>query len=111
MAAQAICHNSLLDKHMGSVGLAFRVFLKTLFSADVARRVRSALDGEPLPKTSAGEESKQQSTEAKLRSPAPEPPPKRSEAITLLAALQREARLVDLVQQPLTQFTDEQIGA
>ncbi|MGI8978136.1 MAG: DUF2760 domain-containing protein [Pirellulaceae bacterium] len=37
--------------------------------------------------------------------------PFRNDAITLLAALQREARLVDLVQQPLTQFTDEQIGA
>ena len=96
---------------MGSVGLAFRVFFKTMFSADVAQRVRAVLDGEPLPKITAGEESKHQGAEAKLRSPALEPPPKRSEAITLLAALQREARLVDLVQQPLAQFTDEQIGA
>src|SRR5207244_9085601 len=38
-------------------------------------------------------------------------PPARSEAITLLAALQREARFVDLVKQPLGQFSDEQIGA
>lgn len=37
--------------------------------------------------------------------------PARSEAISLLAALQREARFVDLVQQPLAGFDDEQIGA
>ena len=87
---------------MGSVGLAFRVFFKTLFSAEVSRRVRSVLDGEPLPKITTGAESIQQPPESKTRQPLPEPPPKRSEAITLLAALQREARLVDLVQQPLT---------
>ena len=45
-----ICRNSFLDKHMGSVGLAFRVFFKTMFSAEVAQQVRSVLDGEPLPK-------------------------------------------------------------
>ncbi|MEX2173764.1 MAG: DUF2760 domain-containing protein [Pirellulaceae bacterium] len=31
--------------------------------------------------------------------------------MTLLAALQREARLVDLIQEPLETYTDEQIGA
>ncbi len=35
----------------------------------------------------------------------------RSAAITLLATLQREARLVDLVMEPLEEYTDEQIGA
>jgi hypothetical protein len=96
---------------MGNVGLAFRVFFKTMFSAEVAQRVRSVLDGQPLPKITAGEESQQGGGESKVRPTVPEPPPKRSEAITLLAALQREARLVDLVQQPLTQFSDEQVGA
>ncbi len=96
---------------MGSVGLAFRVFFKTLFSADVSHRVRSVLEDEPLPKITAGEESKQAASDPKMQKPVPQTPPKRSDAITLLAALQREARLVDLVQQPLAQFTDEQIGA
>jgi hypothetical protein len=96
---------------MGSVGLAFRVFFKTMFSAEVAGRIRSALDGEPLPKITTGDKLKQQQPDAKLRTTQAEPPPKRSDAITLLSALQREARLVDLVQQPLAQFTDEQIGA
>jgi hypothetical protein len=38
-------------------------------------------------------------------------PPARSDAITLLAALQREARFVDFIQEPLTGYTDAQIGA
>ena len=96
---------------MGSIGLAFRAFIKTMFSAAVAERVRAALDGETLPKLTTGEKSIQQPGETSRREAATEPPPKRSEAITLLAALQREARLVDLIQQPLKDFSDEQIGA
>ena len=42
--------------------------------------------------------------------PAPKPPA-RSEAITLLAALQREARFVDFIQESLAGYTDAQIGA
>jgi hypothetical protein len=42
--------------------------------------------------------------------PAPEARPARSEALTLLAALQREARLIDLIQEPLDTYSDEQIG-
>ncbi len=44
--------------------------------------------------------------------PARQPPkPVRSEAITLLAALQREARFVDFIMEPLDSYTDAQIGA
>jgi len=96
---------------MGSVGLAFRVFFKTMFSAEVAQQVRLVLDGEPLPKISTGAKSLHPPPQPKVPESPPEPPLKRSEAVTLLAALQREARLVDLIQQPLPQFTDEQIGA
>ena len=38
-------------------------------------------------------------------------PPLRSEAVTLLSALQREARFVDIVKEPLDQYTDAQVGA
>ena len=96
---------------MGSIGLAFQVFFKTMFSAEVSKGVRSLLAGEPLPKITSEGKVRQQEGESQHRQLATEPPPKRSEAITLLAALQREARLVDLVQQPLNQFSDEQIGA
>jgi hypothetical protein len=45
--------------------------------------------------------------------PAPKQPPKaiRSEAVTLLATLQREARFVDFIKEPLDGFSDAQIGA
>jgi hypothetical protein len=43
--------------------------------------------------------------------PAAPKPPARSEAITLLAALQREARFVDFVQESLAGYSDAQIGA
>ena len=35
----------------------------------------------------------------------------RSDAITLLATLQREARFVDIVSEPLDGYSDAQIGA
>jgi hypothetical protein len=46
----------------------------------------------------------------------PEPPqkvklPARSEALTLLAVLQREARFVDFIKEPVADYTDAQIGA
>lgn len=37
--------------------------------------------------------------------------PARSEALTLLAALQRESRLVDFLMEPLDDCTDQQVGA
>lgn len=90
---------------MGRIVVAFRAFFAALASAEKARQIEAALAGAALPKIDA---------EAKAQPPpgraAPEKPA-RSEAVTLLAALQREARLVDLVQQPLGQFSDEQVGA
>ncbi len=37
--------------------------------------------------------------------------PGRSEALTLISTLQREARFLDLVQEPLDGYTDAQVGA
>lgn len=89
---------------MSRIRVAFWALFAALRSAEKAQRIQAALEGAPLPKIDH---------EAKPPPPAPraEPTPTRSEAITLLAALQREARLVDLIKQPLGQFTDEQIGA
>jgi len=90
---------------MRRIWLAIRVFFLTLFSADVAGRVRGALAGE-LP------------SGPKAEKPAPKPKgppaaktPARSEALTLLATLQREARFVDFIQEPLEGYADAQIGA
>jgi hypothetical protein len=44
--------------------------------------------------------------------PTKQPPkPVRSEAVTLLATLQREARFVDFIKEPLDSYSDAQIGA
>lgn len=48
---------------------------------------------------------------APAEKPRPMPAALRSDAIALLATLQREARLVDLVQENLSQYSDAQIGA
>jgi hypothetical protein len=94
---------------MGRIGVAFRAFFQALFNAAAAERIEAALAGRALPAvTSGGETLPKSDTPPK---PAPPPAPKRSEALTLLAALQREARLIDLVQEPLGDYSDEQIGA
>src|SRR6266436_3688887 len=96
---------SLQDNKMNRIALAFRAFFAALFSQARAAQIKAALEGAALPKIDAVEE----------KQPAPPrstpPSPARSEAVTLLAALQREARFVDLVKQPLANFSDEQIGA
>jgi hypothetical protein len=90
---------------MSRIIIAVRAFLAALASAGSAAKIQAALDGPALPKVDGDAKSPQP--------PAPReaPAPTRSEALTLLAALQREARLVDLVQQPLGSFSDDQIGA
>lgn len=96
---------------MGQIGTAFRAFFAALFYGNQAERIRQALDEAALPKISA--EVKRQPSAAVSKAPTvvAEPPPKRSDALTLLAALQREARLVDLMQEKLDGYSDEQIGA
>src|SRR5262245_19514375 len=92
---------------MGRIWTAIKAFFLALWDGELAERVEAALSGE---------------TPAKTRRPAKEPmpaappmpakkAPARSEAITLLAALQREARFIDFVQEKLDGFSDAEIGA
>jgi hypothetical protein len=88
---------------MSRIFLAIRIFFLTLFNAAVAEKVRQMLGGT---QPSAGP----------LPPPQPKPPaapkpPARSEALTLLAALQREARFIDFIEESLTGYSDAQIGA
>lgn len=92
---------------MGRFVTAFRAFFAALAGGPKADALRRALEEPSLPKVNFDEKKPPAAGSA----PAPAPPPKRSEAITLLATLQREARLVDLVLEPLSEYTDEQIGA
>jgi hypothetical protein len=84
-------------------GLAFRVFFAALFDATVAKRLQQALAGPPPV------EPKPAPVESKPIIPAK--PKSRSEALTLLAALQRDARFLDIVQEPLGTYSDAQVGA
>jgi len=83
--------------------LAIRVFFLTLFRASAAQEARRLLTGEPAPRLTAEEASKPRVVA--------KPEPQRSEALNLLAALQREARFVDFIQESLEGYSDAQIGA
>lgn len=96
------------------LGIALRVFTASLFNRDVAERLKLALEDikengvEPLPASLPSPTKRESPPEQKPASP---PQPVRSDAVTLLSALQREARLVDLIQEDLAQFSDAQVGA
>ena len=85
--------------------LAIRVFFAVLFNASAAGRIRAAMD--------SSDAQRPEAEKTTPRAPVPQTPktPVRSDAITLLATLQREARFVDLTQESLDQYADEQVGA
>lgn len=83
--------------------LAIKTFFKLLFNRQFADSVR-AISAGPSTATKAADKPK-------VEKPKPAPKPSRSDAITLLAALQREARFVDILKEPLADYSDEQIGA
>ncbi len=85
--------------------LAFRVFFRTLFNAESARQVDLIFSGLAAPAPAPG-----------VASPKPKPVAAaaavgRNEGVNLLAMLQREARLVDFIQENLSGYNDAQIGA
>ena len=91
---------------MRRILLAIRVFFRTLLDASVAGRVAQMLGGAEPAAAAAG----QSVSAVRVKRPAA-PAPARSDALTLLATLQREARLVDFVKEPLEGYSDAQIGA
>jgi len=117
--------------------LAFRAFFGTLFNRHVAQSVREVLKLEAQAKgTSSGRSESSRSRHKKSTLTIPATPglgkgyysssrgepsqdsttssgqsTRRSEAITLLALLQRRAGLIDLIYEDLQGLSDEQIGA
>lgn len=82
--------------------LAIKSFFQVLFDAKFANEVAQLpLEGSPAPAEPPAEKP----------TPPPPAPPSRSDAITLLATLQREARFVDIVTESLDGYSDAQIGA
>ena len=83
---------------MGRIALAFKLFFRTLGNADFAQRARSLFTAAPEPTRIAPVHPAQPTTT-------------RSDAITLLAVLQRESRLIDFLKEEITAYQDAQIGA
>lgn len=91
---------------MGRLGTAFRAFFRILGNAVLAEQVRKLLDGPAAAPQVIAEPAK-----PAVAVPAVKAPPARSEALTLLAVLQREARLVDFLKENVASYSDDQIGA
>ncbi|MGO8745560.1 MAG: DUF2760 domain-containing protein [Thermoguttaceae bacterium] len=94
---------------MQRLWIAIRVFFIVLFNAKIARQVDDLLAHRNEPEKATIRETPPKAKEAPVKPAAKAPV--RSEAITLLAALQREARFVDFIQEPLTGYSDAQVGA
>lgn len=88
--------------------LALKVFFRTLFDKQTGEQVKHLLLEGPPAETAEKPVEKPMPTPSK---PVTPPQPQRSEAVTLLAALQREARFLDFIQEPLDGFSDAQVGA
>ncbi len=80
---------------MSTFGLAFRTFFRIFSDGDFAARVKALFMGGALPEGDAP---------AVIAD-------KRNAAVSLLAALQREARFLDFVMEPLDDYEDAQVGA
>lgn len=94
---------------MGRIGLAFKVFFDVLFNAARADQIRK-IEAAPPPESSA--EAEPASAPVVEAKPTPPPAkPTRSDALTLLETLQREARLIDFLQEEISSYNDQQVGA
>lgn len=90
---------------------AVRVFFRILGDAAFAERVARA-EAEPgATSAPAAEPAPKRSAAATPAPVAAAPMVRRSEAITLLAVLQREGRLVDFLQEPIDAYPDAQVGS
>jgi hypothetical protein len=86
------------------IGLAFKLFFRALTDKPFADRVAPLLRAEAPPAAAP-------SAPPTPAAPKPAPPPARSDALTLLAVLQREGRLVDFLKEPIAGYDDAQVGA
>lgn len=86
------------------------MFFRLLFNEALARRVRQVLTDESAAPTPAAPAAIPPAAPA-----GPAAPTKkragRSDALNLVALLQRESRLVDFLLEPINDYSDEQIGA
>jgi hypothetical protein len=95
-----------------SIAVAFRAFFIALSDKRRAEAIRQALETPTEVRSQSDRiDVKIAAGPANAEAPTGDVSPSRSEALTLLSMLQREARLVDLIQEPLDQYSDSQVGA
>ncbi len=91
---------------MGNFALGFRVMFRVWNDVAFAQKVQDLAEGKSVPKIEPKPTPERRPTAA-----APKQEPSRSEAVSLLAVLQREARFVDFIKEPIGSYSDAQIGA
>ena len=88
------------------LGLALKAFFRVLRDRTFAEQLDQLLQGQTLALSTT-----EVSLADRLRADMVAQAPTRSEALTLLAALQREARLIDFLMEDLSGYDDAHIGA
>lgn len=99
---------------MRRIWVALRVFWLALVNGVIARRMEEEILARPAMEGPQGAAAPSEVGRGARPAVQPKPQPRRaprSEALTLLAALQREARFVDFVKEPLAGYSDAQVAA
>jgi len=96
---------------MGRFILAWKLLFKVWFNGAFARKVGAWHERQKQLPGGGAEVVRAAESQVSVVAPAPAPQPVRSEALTLLAVLQREARLVDFLKEEISGYADAQIGA
>src|SRR4030095_10023213 len=89
------------------LGLALKAFFRALRDRTFAEQLDRLLQGQTLALSTTTEVPLADRLRADMVAQAPT----RSDALTLLATLQREARLIDFLMEDLAGYDDAQIGA
>jgi Domain of unknown function (DUF2760) len=99
---------------LSNLSLAFKSFFSLLFSGKLPEDVLIALNltRRVVMATGAGAAASKPAATAESPKPAaPEGPKPADGAVQILAILQREARLIDFLEEDIAPYTDEQVGA
>jgi len=96
---------------MGRFLLAFKLLFKVLFNGDFARRAGAWFERQKTLPGGGAEVVRAAEEKVAPAKPVAPPAPIRSDAVTLLAVLQREARLVDFLKEDISSYADAQVGA
>lgn len=103
-----------MDQTMGRFSLAWKIITNGVFAAEVEGMLKAAETTSSPKKIKAAAETdvvSERPSAPKPGHPPVQPERLRSDAVTLLATLQREGRLIDFLKEPLDAYTDAQVGA